>query len=290
MVALAFMLLSPTAMALPRDDEVEADETRALTEWLSEAGLDGLLATVLEEELRKSPTTSPAVSARLAEAYLRLLRLASDEDRLADLRTRILKFVAKERHPDEVRLRLALARADYRLAQRDLEALRQGATDPTLRTSAAEALERARAPLAQYITLLAQRIDEDRRLAAGADDAQRQLALEQQDTHLQQLLEAKFLRNWCDYWELWLSRRTASGAGPKPGVREEMTLDLLRAWAEILETGMPFPEPIHTSVDLRGEEYYAQSILGMALTKALKGPMAIADGWFDLLASEGIWS
>ena len=290
LVALAFMLLAPTGMALPRDDEVEADETRALTEWLSEAGLDGLLATVLEEELRKSPTTSPAASARLAEAYLRLLRFASDEDRLADLRTRILKFVAKERHPDEVRLRLALARADYRLAQRDLEALRQGATDPALRVTAAAALERARAPLAQYITLLAQRIDEDRRLAAGADDAQRQLALEQQDTHLQQLLEAKFLRNWCDYWELWLTRRNGPGAGPKPGVREEMTLDLLRAWAEILETGMPFPEPVHTSVDLRGEEYYAQSILGMALTKALKGPMAIADGWFDLLASEGLWS
>ncbi len=271
------------------DESSVSDEARALTEWLSQAGLDGLLASALEEELAKAPSVSPSTVARLTEAYIRLLKEASDEDRLADLRARVLKFLSEDRHPDEVQLRLALARADYKLAQRDLEQLRQGSSDKALRNRAIEAIARARAPLAQYITLLGGRIDEDRRLAAGADEAQRQLALEQQDSHQQQLLEAKFLRNWCDYWELWL-RRGEMGASPlKPAVREEMVLSLLRAWAEILETGMPFPEPDHTSVDLRGEEYYAQSILGMALTKAIKGPIEISDGWFELLGSEGIW-
>ncbi|MSR28888.1 MAG: hypothetical protein EXS03_04830 [Phycisphaerales bacterium] len=287
-VCVSACLVTPSVRAA--DDAAEADDTRALTEWLSQAGLDGLLAAVLEEEVRKAPSTNASSIARLSEAYIRLLRTASDEDRLADLRNRVLRFLSRERHPDEIQLRLAVAHADYRLALRDIEQLRRGHSDHQLASRATAALARASDPLREDIALLRSRIDEDRRLAAGADDAQRQGVLELEEQHQQQLLEAKFLRSWCAYWALWISRPSAGVVKPKSAIRDELVLDALRQWAEILETGIPFPEPVHASIDLRGEEYYAQSILGMALTKALKGPMALADGWFELLDSDGIWS
>ena len=273
------------------DDEVaRAEESRVLTEWLTQAGLDGLLAAALEEDTRQSPTTNPAAMARLSEAYERMLATASDEEKLADLRERVLRFLGRGQHADEIDLRLAMARAEYRLALKEIDKVRAGDRGSEAGARAWALLARARDPLGHFVTRLRGLIDEDRRLATGADDAQRQESAVRVDQHEQQLLEVRFLRNWCDYWNLWLTRKGGPCPAAKPALRDAMLQDALTQWAEILETGLPFPEPGDTSVDLRAEEYYAHSILGMALTKALTGSFALASGWFDLLDTDEVWS
>ena len=272
------------------DEHARAEEARALTEWLTQAGLDGLLAVALEEELRQAPRSSPATVARLAEAYVRMLAVASDQEQLDDLRARIAKFLSREGRADEMELRIALSRAQYRIAIREIDRVRGGDRGSEAAARASALLAQAREPLAQYITTLESRVDDERRLATGADEAQRQESELRRERYEQQLVQARFLRNWCDYWDLWLTRPGGPCAERKPALREAMLQEEIRQWSEILETGLPYPEPEHASVDLRSEEYYAQSILGMALTKALKGPFAISEGWFDLLAQEGSWS
>lgn len=120
------------------DDTEKADESAALTEWLTQAGLDEILAVMLDEQVRKATTSSPTAIARLSDTYLRLVSSALDEDRVANLRVRIEKFLSRDRVPDQFKLQIALGRADYRMALRGIERLRQGQAnkDDKARTSA----------------------------------------------------------------------------------------------------------------------------------------------------------
>lgn len=271
------------------DDVIELDENRALTEWLSQAQLVELLVTVLEQQVRRSTDADPNAVARLADAYLSLIGSAQDEERITDLRARVLKFVEREGSAHEVPLRLALSRADYRLALKAIDRMRGGELDRPVIEAASLSLARARDPLDQFAQLLANRIGEARARAAGADDVQRRLSMEEVDKTTQQLLEARFLKAWCAYWTLWISRQTTGPGRLSEEKRQAEGSAVIRLLAELLETGIPYPEPEHVSVDLSGEEYYANSILAMALAKSLVASMEVADPWFDLLDGDGIW-
>lgn len=275
---------SSSALGVNADENIESDELQALTEWLSQAELTDLLAVVLSEHLAKSPTTAPLIEARLVDAYVRLLASASDEDRVLDLRSRITKFLSPARGAYEAVLRLALARSEYRIALHDIEKLGRGVVDPALASRAEAALARTIEPLSKLETLLAECIDNQQRRAGGAEEADRVASLLAADECMQQRLQVQFVRAWCHYWALWLGRTTPPPTWQREGEQ------LIQEWSALLETGKPFPEPSDTSVDLRGEEYYAQSILGMALTKNLMAGPATAQPWFELLEDSGVWS
>jgi hypothetical protein len=253
----------------------DAEDIRALSEWLTQAGLDELLAAVLEDQLRRAPagTVSPEP---LAEVYIRLLGKAPDERRIEDIRARSLVFTSRGPSPAIARLGAALARADYRMALRDIDRLRMGDPDDSLRQRAAAALARAAASLKAGGTPAGS----GKNAGAVTADAPDILSLTQ---------EADFLKSWCRYWSLWLSRipgpeKDAAGdAGRAEG------LSLLSDWAGLPGTGKPNPEPRDLSADLRNEEYYASSILGMALTKSLVEGPARAEEWFGLLREKGVW-
>ncbi len=276
--------------AVRSDETTESDELQALTEWLSQAGLSDLLAVVLAEHLGRSPTTAPLIEARLADAYVRLLNQATDEDRVLDLRARILKFLTADRAEHDAVLRLALARAEYRIALKDIDRLGRGEGDPAIAARVIAALARTIEPLAQLDLMLAARIEASQRRAGGAEEQDRVASLLEADACAQQKLQAQFLRAWCHYWTFWLNRPTVqSGSARTPQWLRAGEL-VTQEWSALLECGKPFPEPSDTSVDLRGEEYYAQSILAMALTKALSVGMASAQPWFDLLEGPDVWS
>ncbi len=296
-VAITFALAcsahsSVVATPHPRasDETTESDELQALTEWLSQAELSDLLAVVLADHLARSPTTAPLIESRLADAYARLLNGATDEDRVLDLRTRILKFLTADRAEYDAMLRLALARAEYRIALKDIDRLARGEGDPAIEARVTAALARTIEPLAQLDLMLAARMEASQRRAGGAEEQERIASLLEVDACAQQKVQAQFLRAWCHYWTLWLRRpmspSTASRTPPWLREGDKVTQE----WSALLESGKPFPEPSDTSVDLRGEEYYAQSILAMALTKALIVGMPSAKPWFELLEGSDVWS
>ncbi len=280
----------PTAHATRADETTESDELQALTEWLSQQGLADLLAIVLAEHLAKAPTTAPMIASRLADAYVRLLDQATDEDRMLDLRGRIQKFLSADRSAYDAVLRLALARAEYRIALKDIDRLGRGEGDPAIEARVIAALARTIDPLAQLEVALAARIEVSQRRAGGAEEKDRIASMLEVDAATQQKLHAQFLRAWCHYWTLWLSRSTASDSAARSTAWQREGEKLTQEWAALLETGKPFPEASETSVDLRGEEYYAQSILGMALTKTLVAGNVNAQPWFELLEGPAVWS
>ena len=273
-----------------RDREVariEEDEARALADFLERAGLDDLFALRLEEELARA--ASPVGASRLCDVLERLFAASDSAQRVADLRVRVEYLVARDRLPCVWALRLAAARAEYRLASVGIAALRRGDEQSVrgsgtrddasaLLSQCAEALGRLEQSLSSELTQL-------RMKAGGSDEVARTEALAISDLVAAQLLETRYLRAWSRFGLLWMSR-----AGTDPPRVAAQADELVPAWAALLETGKAFPSPEDVSVDLRGEEYYASSILGMAVTKALAAGMAAADPWFALLREHGVWS
>ena len=291
-VALAFTLWwsgGSLCAAAALDDSQRMDESAALTDWLARAGLDDLLAVTLDEQVRKSTASNPAAIARLADAYLRLANSAADEDRIADLRIRIEKFLRGSGVPDPGRLMLALGRADYRMALRGIERIRQGWIDNATRARTEASLLQSLKSLDQLADRLTASIAENQLRIGGVEEQQRIALLAARDDDVMLLLSAKFLRAWCRYWLLWIDRPAIATRLSPPAAWSARARALVTEWSELLETGKAFPEPGDCSVDLISQEYYAQSILAMALTRALDGEMQIAERWFALLEQPGVW-
>lgn len=266
---------------------IEEDEARALADFLERAGLDDLFALRLEEELARA--ASPAGASRLCDVLERLFAAARGAQRVADLRVRVEYLVARDRLPCVSALRLAAARAEYRLAGERIAALRRGDEQSlqgsgtrdeaaALLSQCSDALERLEQSLSAELTQLRMR-------AGGSDEVARTEALAVSDLVAAQLLETRYLRAWSQFGLMWMSRGSAD-----PARVSAQADQLVPTWAALLETGKSFPSTEDVSVDLRGEEYYASSILGLAMTKALAAGLPAADPWFALLREPGVWS
>jgi tetratricopeptide (TPR) repeat protein len=285
--ALSIVASTPTARA--QDEAQPASESALLADWLAQAGLDEVLAVVLDEQVRKAGVSSPAATARLAEVYVRLAAAASDEERVADLRRRVERFLLREKVAQQFRLRLAIGRADYRMALRGIERLRQGQGDPESRAQTIASLEQARIGFVRMGEQLASEVEELRTRMNGSDDAQRIGLMAQIDENRDLLLGARFLEAWCGYWLVWMDRPTASSQAATVSDWPQRAQRSLAAWADLLETGKTNPEPTDCSLDLMSEEYYAQSVLGMALAKSLTSGWDASAPWFALLDKPGVW-
>ena len=287
--ACAISICFSTAAARAQEEGPPADESALLADWLAQAGLDEVLAVVLDEQVRKAGAASPAATARLAEVYVRLAAAASDEDRVADLRRRVERFLLREKVAQQFRLRLAIGRADYRMALRGIERLRQGQGDPESRAQTIASLEQARVGFVRMGEQLASEVEELRTRMNGSDDAQRIGLMSQIDENRDLLLAARFLEAWCGYWLVWMDRPTAASPAAAASDWPQRAQRNLAAWAELLETGKTNPEPTDCSLDLMSEEYYAQSVLGMALSKSLTSGWDASAPWFALLGKPDVW-
>ena len=266
---------------------IEEDESRALADFLERAGLDDLFAMRLEEELARAASTAGA--SRLCDVLERLFASADSPQRVADLRVRVEYLVARDRLPCVAALRLAAARAEYRLASQRLAAVRRG-DEQSLQGSASRdeataLLQQCSEALGRIEQSLASELTQLRMKAGGSDEVARTEALAVSDLVAAQLLEARYLRAWSQFGLLWMSRSVTD-----PAQVAAQADQLVPVWAALLETGKSFPSPEDVSVDLRGEEYYASSILGLAVTKAIAAGLPAADPWFALLREPGVWS
>lgn len=283
-------ILWNAATARAQDEVQSADESALLADWLAQAGLDEVLAVVLDEQLRKAGAASPAATARLAEVYVRLAAAASDEDRVADLRRRVEKFLLREKVAQQFRLRLAIGRADYRMALRGIERLRQGQSDPESRAQTIASLEQARIGFVRMGEQLTSEVGDLRTRMNGSDDAQRIGLMAQIDENRDLLLAARFLEAWCGYWLVWMDRPTAASPAAPASDWPQRAEKNAAAWVDLLETGKGNPEPSDCSLDLMAEEYYAQSVLGMALAKSLTSGWDASARWFALLDKPDVWT
>ena len=290
LLAMVLCILLDGSVARAQDDASPADDSALLADWLAQAGLDEVLAVVLDEQVRKAGASSPATTARLAEVYMRLAAAASDEDKVSDLRVRVERFLLRDRVTQQARLRLAMGRADYRMALRGIERVRQGQGDPEGRARTIASLEQARIGFVRMGEQLSVEVEELRTRMNGSDDAQRIGLMSQIDEDRDLLLAARFLEAWCSYWLVWLDRPTAATPGASGSDWPQRAQKCLAAWTELLETGKAIPEPADCSIDLLSDEYYAQSVLGMALSKSMTSGWDAAAPWFALLERPGVWA
>jgi hypothetical protein len=284
-------LVSPSPALVASDvrerevSRVEEDEGRALADFLERAGLDDLFALRLEEELARA--ANPSGAGRLCEVLERLFSAAGDAQRVSELRVRVEYLVARDRIPCVSSLRLAAARAEYRLAAQAIALMRRSddaAQGDGAREDVPAALARCGESLGKLEQSLSAELTQLRMKAGGSDEVARTEALAVSELVAAQLLEARYLRAWSRLGQLWVSRTGSDRA------RVSADADaLVSVWAALLETGKSFPSPEDVSVDLRGEEYYASSILGMAMTKALSSGLPAAMPWFELLREPGVW-
>jgi tetratricopeptide (TPR) repeat protein len=249
-----------------------ADE---VAEYLRHHGLHRLLAVHLEQQLPGvGGEARQALMLELAGIYAQLLESTKDPGLLADLEKRSHRLLAAAPASVGEELRLALLRGAYRGAEGVAERHR-------LRQSDQQELARARETLSEIIprlTTLRRQIEgrlrqtESRLMRSGGSAA---TELARQAEEIQGLLtQCTFLTAWALYYQSWLNDRPDNARAAE---------DL---FAEVLSAESPRPRPQDISVDLRGLEAMARSILGMGLCKSLTSSSATAIEWLDLLEHE----
>ncbi|MHC4218607.1 MAG: hypothetical protein ACYSU7_09155 [Planctomycetota bacterium] len=262
-------LLIMCAAALTVSATAQAD---VVADYLRRHGLHQLLAVHLEQQLHGlSGEVRDELILELAGIYAQLLESTDDSALLADLQERSRRLLGAASPSVGEELRLALLRGSYRGAEAIAERHR-------LRQSNDQELTRARETLAEIIpklTRLRNQIDsrarqtENRLMRSGGKTAA-ELARRAETTQ-SLLTQSTFLTAWAQYYQSWLNQRPDNAR-----VAEGLFANLLSA-----ESSRPQPSDI--SVDLRGMEAMARSILGMGLCKSLTSSSATAIEWLDLL-------
>lgn len=244
----------------------------AMTDWLERHGLDELLAIHLEQQIdQTSGDQQRTIILRLAGIYSELLERTQDSDRITTYETRARRLLTMTEGDGAEELRLALLRTSYRVAERVVEMHR-------LRLASPEEVDRAMRALSEVVPKLQelnQQLDRSvqqlerqlsRATGAAAATASAQVAQMRALHH-----QSEFLTAWALYYDAWLN-----GNIQRARSAEE-------AFAKVLMTDSPRPQPQDTSVDLRATEPYARAILGMALSRSITSSSATALNWLELL-------
>ncbi|MSR40710.1 MAG: hypothetical protein EXS10_02270 [Phycisphaerales bacterium] len=250
-----------------------------LADWLEAHNLDGLLATRLElltkdttgEELKR-------VRERLSSTYARLLDLSA---RGAERETLVVRAGAAlgENDGDAARwLDLAIARAHYRTAAEiaeDMRAAVRGKADATSIALAELALALPVLERLQTQSLKSAR-DLDRRMDSLVGLTQ---DLARADIQRAEMIatQCRFLRGWAHLYKGQLSD-TISDAETAAQI-----------FMEIAGARNGRLEPGEVSLDLRGEEAFASTILGLGLAKAETQGYGEATRWLNLLEVAGAY-
>ncbi len=245
--------------------------------YLESLELRTLLTTRLEQLVAEAdPETRPRLLERLAGLYAELLDAAEtpeDRTRLLARAAEVVRAAGRERTEA---LELAIARADYRGAERTAERWRVRAID-------ADALEAARATLAEVAATLDDLADRVRgtleRSRSAANRATGRRALEVADALDEALRlqgEIDYLAGWTAYYRGWLG-------DPRAGLA-----DAAERFERLLELGDRGAIPAAVDPALLGGEGFARAVLGMGLVRGLGGRAEETMRWFGLLEAEDV--
>lgn len=263
--------------------------SQEIAAWLERRELTALLAVHLEqqfEQARDAPTREQ-LAGRLARVYARMLEAGTDDAAAVDLETRGRRLLTAVSGSEADELRLALLGATHRAAARIAERRRLAIDDPGECDTARASLERILPELRDLRgSLRRSQIELQRRLtrAAGVEAT---LLVEQLERVQRHAAQAAFVSAWTMYYLTWLGDCApddrARGGGPSPAGARDLLREANRLFVELLDTGLPAPEPSDVSLDLRRREPFARAILGIALCESLDSTPTEADGWIDLL-------
>ena len=247
----------------------------AVATWLEDNGLQRLLVRRLEQELEsaRSAPDRAAIAQSLAETYASLLDSMAPGPRRDELESRgrtVLGMIdRKEGDP----LRLALLRSSYAAATRQCELHRLFLDTPDSIEALSERLitivnelSEVRQRLARNELALERRINRTRGIQA-------EILGSRSDTLGLRIAQATYLEAWSRAYIAWMNGDRAQA------------VEAQKLFGQILATGDAFPAPADISNDLRSNEIYAESILGIAFAKSMTDSTATVRIWLELLES-----
>lgn len=245
----------------------------AVGSWLEDAGLNRLLARRLEQKLDAARDNGirTAIAQQLAETYAELLESAPSgaERDLLEARGRAVLEKIKDDEGDP--LRLALLRSSYSAASRECEYSRLALDSGSTRAELQERLASVSDNLGEVRDRLERRERVLERRVNRARGAEAQLASMRSDDVIRRIAQATFLEAWARAYYAWLTQDPA------------IALESQKLFGRLLATGEAFPDPSDVSTDLRNDEIYAESILGMAFAKSITDSLATVQAWLELL-------
>ncbi len=246
-----------------------------LVDFLQQHSLKRLLAVHLEKQVELAkPEDRGDLVLRLATLYADLLEGANDPVQRKDLEDRSRKLLEKAPSSSAEELRLALLRISYRVAEKTAENHRlRMATDAEVK-AANEALTQIIPQIAALRQRLKQDVDNAERRLARSSGSRSILLTDAGDRIRNLYAQTAFLNAWALYYDAWLNDRADNARAAEA------------LFASLLNSETPSPQPSDVSVDLRGNEAIARSILGMALAKSVTSSTATAIGWLNLLDDE----
>lgn len=279
-LACCLSLLTAHAVAQHSIEQESSNLTRhgeaaeQVSTWLEQHSLHNLLALHLEQQIaRTTGQQQRALIQQLADIYAHLLESAQDPDRRQHLEDRARHLLAMTDAEGLEELRLSLLTTAYRAAERIAEQHR-------LRLATEDDLARARSTLADIVPQLRQlneqiisnilQLDRLLRRASGAQAAALTANLDQMEMLYQ---HSAFLTAWAHYYDAVLNNDIDAARLAE------------QAFAPLLLTDSPRPQPDEISLDLRAAEPFARAILGMALTKSRTASSTTALNWLDLLTA-----
>jgi hypothetical protein len=270
MVLLASHLAVPVALAAAWAADQTGD---ALGPYLERLRLTRLLAEHLEREITAAtlPEDRARLVERLADVYPELLEREEDAARRDELVARSSAFLARESPKQADGLRLALLRARYRASSRVAEDFRAAMGDEVKVADARESLGTIGTEAAELRKRFEIRLRDLERRGERTDGLAGERVQDRADVVRGQVQEAMGLEAWALYYRSILTgdRKLAEQAQP--------------IFARLLETGQEYPSPDDVSLDLRSNEFFANTILGMALAKSRTESFAAASDWLALL-------
>jgi len=249
-----------------------ADDVAA---FLEEEGLNELLAAHLEQELSTANEQERRVIVRkLATLYAMLLEGQTDTAARAGLEARAQLLLDQTSANEAMDLRLALTRATYRQIEQIAEQHRLRAAEQDDVDRAVELAAQLADKLEQMHHQLKVQLESSLRKLSRASGSDSIELAEQSEREANLVDQTGYLLAWTLYYEAWLT------GDPKPAEQAEPLFTTL------LGLRPPALSPEDVSVDLRANESFARSILGMALCRSLTRSSVAAFSWIDLLEHE----
>lgn len=259
-------------MAVAAGSPAAADE---LGSYLEDRGLTRLHAVYLEEKLAEaSGEEREAIVLQLASIYAILLATTDDPKRRDDLEVRSRALLEKSPRTSADELRLALLRGSYRSAEVIAEKYRLRLTDEAELDEAKELLRAVIPDLAVLRGQLADQLDLlDRRLSRSSGTQAADIS-EETERVRKLYRQCTYLNAWGLYYASFLNERDDNARAAQP------------LFAQLMGAESDYPRPDEISRDLRSEESFARSILGMAMCQGISASSATAMQWLSLLEHE----
>ena len=252
-----------------------ANGQEVVATWLEETGLQRLHARELERLLGETANqeTRARIALSLAGLYAELLQStpAGAQRKVLEDRARLLLDKIEETAGDP--LRLTLLRSRYALASGSCERIRLALDIEGTRQALVEEL----AEIAQELLEVGERLERSERALErriNRTGGMRAQALGARSDGIgMRIAQSTYLQAWARAYLGWLTDDRAEA------------IKAQKLFGLILSTGDSFPSPTDISKDLRRNEIYAESILGMAFAKSVTDSLATVRTWIDLLDS-----